>query len=151
VYNYAGQSGPTAAFGDFNTQPKWQGNALLTYTNNPFTGVVQIRYIGPGKYGILDSNTGLPLVAAGQPGYSPAYPASINTNSVAAAMYVNVALSYTFPFFSGDSRSVQVFGTLNNAFNKYPPVAPGGNGYPTNPVYFDTYGRVWRAGIRLQF
>jgi len=46
---------------------------------------------------------------------------------------------------------MQVFGTLNNALNKYPPTAPGGNGYPTNPAYFDTYGRTWRAGVRLQF
>ena len=30
--NYAGQSGPTGAFGGFNTEPKWQGNAFLTYT-----------------------------------------------------------------------------------------------------------------------
>jgi iron complex outermembrane recepter protein len=30
--NYAGQSGPTAAFGSFNTAPKWQGNAFATYT-----------------------------------------------------------------------------------------------------------------------
>jgi hypothetical protein len=29
-------------------------------------------------------------------------------------------------------------------------VAPGGNGYPTNPVYFDTYGRTWRAGVRVK-
>ncbi len=150
-YNYAGQSGPTAAFGDFNTEPKWQGNAFITYNNDSFTGVVQIRYVGPGRYGIADSNTGLPLVGPGQGGYSPAYPGSINTNSVAAATYVNVALSYTLPFWRGASQSIQVFGTLNNAFNKYPPVAPGGNGYPTNPVYFDTYGRTWRAGVRLQF
>jgi outer membrane receptor protein involved in Fe transport len=150
-YNYAGQSGPTAAFGDFNTEPKWQGNAFVTYANDGFTGVLQIRYVGPGRYAIADSNTGLPLIAPGEGGYSAAYPGSINTNSVASATYVNVALNYTLPFWTGTSQSIQVFGTLDNAFNKYPPVAPGGNGYPTNPVYFDTYGRTWRAGVRLQF
>ena len=151
VYNYAGQSGPTAAFGDFNTEPKWQGNAFITYATGPFTGVLQVRYIGPGKFGEVDTNTGLPFVAANQAGYSTSYAASINNNSVASATYFNVALTYTLPFWNGANQSMQVFGTLNNALNKYPPVAPGGNGYPTNPVYFDTYGRTWRAGVRLQF
>jgi hypothetical protein len=35
--------------------------------------------------------------------------------------------------------------------NKNPPVAPGGNGYPTNPVYFDTYGMTWKVGVRATF
>lgn len=150
VYNYAGQSGPTAAFGDFNTAPKWQGNAFLTYLNGPFTGVLQVRYIGPGRYGIVDPNTGLPLIGPNQPGYSTTYGASINNNSVSSATYLNLALSYTLPFFRSDTRSVQVFGTVDNLLNKDPPIAPGGNGYPTNPVYFDTYGRTWRAGVRVQ-
>lgn len=147
VYNYAGQSGPTAAFGDFNTVPKWQGNAFLTYLNGPFTGVLQLRYIGPGRYGTVDPNTGLPLIGPNQPGFSNTYAGSINTNSVSSATYLNVALSYTLPFFS----SVQLFGSISNLLDKDPPVAPGGNGYPTNPVYFDTYGRTWRLGLRAQF
>jgi iron complex outermembrane receptor protein len=150
AYNYAGQTGPTGAFGDFNTVPKWQGNAFITYANGPFTGVIQIRYVGSGTYGVVDSGTGLPLIGPGQPGYSTTYAASINNNTVASATYMNLALNYTLPFFNTNGRSLQVFGTLQNVFNKWPPVAPGGNGYPTNPVYFDTYGRTWRAGVRLQ-
>jgi hypothetical protein len=149
AYNYAGQSGPTGAFGDFNTVPKWQANAFITYANGPFTCVIQVRYVGSGTYGVVDSGTGLPLIGAGEPGYSPTYAASINNNTVASATYMNLSPNYTLPFFNTDGRSLQVFGTLQNVFNKWPPVAPGGNGYPTNPVYFDTYGRTWRAGVRL--
>jgi iron complex outermembrane recepter protein len=149
TYNFAGQSGPTGAFGDYNTVPKWQGNAFVTYTNGPFVGVIQVRYIGSGKYGIVDSNTGLPLIGAGEPGYSTTYGASINNNTVASATYMNISLNYTLPFFNTNGRSMQVFGSLANVFNKWPPVAPGGNGYPTNPVYFDTFGRTWKAGVRL--
>jgi iron complex outermembrane recepter protein len=148
-YNFAGQSGPTGAFGDFNTVPKWQGNAFVTYANGPFTGVIQVRYVGSGKYGIIDSGTGLPLIGAGEPGYSTSYAASINNNNVASATYMNLSLNYTLPFFNTDGRSLQVFGSLQNVFDKSPPVAPGGNGYPTNPVYFDTFGRTWKAGVRL--
>jgi len=150
TYNYAGVTGPTGAFGDFNTLPKWQGNAFMTYTNAAFTGVLQARVIGSGKYGEIDTNTGLPLLGPGQAGYSTTYPASINNNSVGGAVYWNLTLTYTLPFFNENGRSLQVFGVLDNIFNRFPPVAPGGNGYPTNPVYFDTYGRTWKAGVRLQ-
>ena len=47
-------------------------------------------------------------------------------------------------------EGIELFGSINNVLDKDPPVAPGGNGYPTNPVYFDTYGRVWRAGVRVR-
>lgn len=152
TFNYAGQSGPTGAFGSFNAVPKWQGTAFITYTNGPFNGVVQVHYIGSGKYGTVDSNTGLPLCGPGDPGYATASAtcASINNNSVDSATYVTLSLNYTLPFFNDNDRSLQLFGTVSNLFNKDPPIAPGGNGYPTNPVYFDTYGRTWRLGVRLQ-
>jgi hypothetical protein len=150
VYNYAGQTGPTGAFGDFNTLPRWQGNAFLTYNNGPVTAVLQARVIGSGAYAVVDSNSNRPLVAPGQAGYDPTKPNSINDNSVASATYFNFSINYTLPFFNQDARSLQVFGTLQNMFNRDPPVAPGGKGYPTNPVYFDTYGRTWRVGVRMQ-
>lgn len=111
-----------------------------------------MHYIGSGKYGTVDSNTGLPLCGPGDPGYATASAtcASINNNSVDSATYVTLSLNYTLPFFNDNDRSLQLFGTVSNLFNKDPPIAPGGNGYPTNPVYFDTYGRTWRLGVRLQ-
>jgi len=35
--------------------------------------------------------------------------------------------------------------------DKDPAVAPGGNAFPTNPVFFDTIGRRLRAGVRFNF
>jgi len=151
TFNYAGVTGPTGAFGDFNTLPKWQGNAFITYTSGPLVGVIQAHVIGSGKYGEVDPNTGLVLLGPGQAGYSTTYPASINNNNVGGATYWNLTLNYTLPFFNQGNQSLQLFGALDNLFNRYPPVAPGGNGYPTNPVYFDTFGRTWRAGVRLKF
>jgi hypothetical protein len=58
-----------------------------------------------------------------------------------------VNLSASYKFF--DDR-FELFGSLDNAFDKKPVIAPGGNGYPTNPVYFDTYGRTWRVGVRVR-
>jgi outer membrane receptor protein involved in Fe transport len=142
--NYAGQTGPTAAFGSFNTSPHWQGNLIMTGKQGPFTGTVQVRYVGKGRFETLTATGGTPL-DPGDSGYDNTNINSINTNSVASATYVNVSASYDI------LEGVQLFGSLNNLFDKDPPVAPGGNGYPTNPVYFDTYGRTFRVGARVNF
>jgi outer membrane receptor protein involved in Fe transport len=142
--NYAGQTGPTAAFGGFNTSPRWQSNFFTTYATGPVTATVQVRYIGQGKYETLSAFGG-EAIAPGEAGYSTTNPNSISNNSVASATYVN--LSGTFAV----NQHLQVFASINNLLNKDPPVAPGGNGYPTNPVYFDTYGLTWKAGIRGKF
>ena len=45
---------------------------------------------------------------------------------------------------------IQVFGSVNNLIDRAPVIAPGGNGFPTNPVYFDTFGRTFRIGARVK-
>jgi iron complex outermembrane recepter protein len=142
--DYAGQTGPTAAFGGFNTSPRWQSNFFMTYATRRLTTTLQVRWVGPGTYETLSAFGGA-AVAPGEPGYSTTNPNSINTNSVASAYYVNLSGSYDL------TDHLSLFAAINNLFNKSPPVAPGGNGYPTNPVYFDTYGLTWRAGVRLKF
>jgi iron complex outermembrane recepter protein len=142
--DYAGQSGPTSAFGGFNTSPRWQSNFFLTYGNGPFTTTLQVRWIGRGTFESITAFGGTP-VAPGKAGYSTTNPNSINNNSVASATYLNLSGSYDV------GEHVNVFATIDNLLNKTPPVAPGGNGYPTNPVYFDTYGLTWKVGVRVNF
>ena len=142
--DYAGQTGPTAAFGGFNTSPRWQSNLFMTYASGPLTTTLQVRWIGRGSYEAITGFGGAP-VAPGDPGYATTSTNSINNNSVASATYLNLSGSYDI----GDH--VSVFVALDNLLNKNPPVAPGGNGYPTNPVYFDTYGMVWKVGVRAKF
>jgi len=142
--DYAGQSGPTAAFGGFNTSPRWQSNFFVTYSNGPLTATAQVRWIGRGTYEVLSAYGGV-AVAPGDPGYSTTNPNSINTNSVASATYINLSATYDV------TKNVSLFATIDNLLNKDPPVAPGGNGYPTNPVYFDTLGMTWKFGVRAKF
>ena len=142
--DYAGQTGPTAAFGGFNTSPRWQSNFFATYANGPFTGTVQVRWIGPGTFEAITAAGGAPI-APGDAGYSSTNPNSINTNSVASATYLNLSASYDF------NAHVTAFTAITNVLNRAPPLAPGGNGYPTNPVYFDTFGMTWRVGIKASF
>ncbi len=142
--NYAGQTGPTGAFGGFNTSPRWQSNFFATYANGPFSGTVQVRWIGPGTFEAVTPLLGSP-VAPGDPGYATTNANSINNNSVASATYLNLSGSYDI------GTHVSVFASIENVLNRAPPLAPGGNGYPTNPVYFDTYGMTWRVGVKATF
>jgi iron complex outermembrane recepter protein len=142
--DWAGQSGPTGAFGGFNTSPRWQSNLFVTYANGPLTAVAQLRYIGSGSYEAQTALLGAPL-APGDAGYATTNPNSINNNTVASAVYLNLSGSYDV------TNHFSVFASVNNVLNKDPPIAPGGNGYPTNPVYFDTYGLTWKVGFRAKF
>jgi len=143
--DYAGQSGPTGAFGGFNTSPRWQSNFFVTYAAGPLTTTLQMRWIGPGRFEAQTAAPFGPPVAPGEPGYTSTSPYSINTNSVASAYYLNLSGSYDV------TDHLSLFASIDNLLNKDPPVAPGGNGYPTNPVYFDTYGLTWKAGVRVKF
>jgi iron complex outermembrane receptor protein len=89
--------------------------------------------------------SGGPPIDPSDPGYDPTDPNSISDNSVDDAIYVNLAASFDV------TEEIQVFGSLNNAFDKDPVIAPGGNNFPTNPVYFDTFGRTFRVGARVKF
>jgi len=151
VLNNAGVSGPTAAFGYFNTSPKWQANAFVTYSRDPFSLTVQARWVGPGKFGLINPDTSQPYVAPGDPGYSTTDINSINDNHMPGAVYINLSGSVQIPISKDADRKLELFGSVTNLFDKDPPAAPGGNGYPTNPVYFDTLGRAVRIGVRFQY
>ena len=110
----------------------------------PFSGTVGVRYIGAGVLEAVTAYGGLP-VTPGMPGYSTTNPNSISDNHVPSAFYVNLSASYDV------TKNVTFFTNINNLFNKTPVIAPGGNGYPTNPVYFDTYGMTWKVGVRARF
>lgn len=140
--DYAGQSGPVASFGSFNTQPKWQARAFLTYAKDRFTSTLETRYVGSGTLNAtwFESPPGDP---------SNSRLLSVNDNSVDDAYYLSWSGSYDFD--RADGNAIQLFWVINNLLDKEPPIAPGGNAYPTNPVFFDTLGLRYRAGVRISF
>lgn len=143
--NYHGQSGPVASFGGFNTQPDWQARVFLTYSLDRFTTTLETRYIGEGTLNALWFDS--PAGAASNTQIN-----SVTDNSVDSMFYLTLSGSYKLPVhFLGSDRSVEVFGVINNLLDSDPPVAPGGNSYPTNPVFFDTYGARFRVGMRVEF
>jgi outer membrane receptor protein involved in Fe transport len=63
--------------------------------------------------------------------------------------------AYTFEDL-GTVSGLQIYGVVNNLFDKEPPIAAGtGNGGNTNggtnAIYFDTMGRSFRLGVRANF
>jgi outer membrane receptor protein involved in Fe transport len=146
--NYAGQSGPSTS-ADFFPTPEWMWNALISYSTDRFNTTLTVRHVGAG---ILSAER----IGPEDPGYSPSIANSITTNRVKGATYYNVAMSYKIPLGADDEQYIEVFGTIENLFDKRPPVAPSADAinpaaYPTNPVFFDTFGMRWKAGARLRF
>lgn len=141
--NYAGQSGPVASFGGFNTSPEWQATAWLTYSRDRFSSTFETRYIGSGDLNALWTES-----PAGAP--SNTLPFTVTDNRVDSRLYFSWSGSYDFRGSDSD-RSLQLFWVVNNLLDEDPPIAPGGNLYPTNPVFFDTVGRRFRAGVRMAF
>jgi len=148
--DYAGQSGPVVDGGDFNPTPKWMWNLLVGYDTGRFNFTATVRHVGKG---ILNAD----WIGPEDDGYAPTLRNSVTTNRVKAATYVNLAFSYALPVGVGDRSEVEIFGGIDNLFDKKPPIAPGGGvsvgatAYPTNPTYFDTFGMRWKAGIRASF
>jgi outer membrane receptor protein involved in Fe transport len=141
--DYRGQSGPVASFGSFNTQPDWQARAWVTYARDRFTSTFETRYVGSGKLNTLwlDSPPGTA---------SNTLPLSVSDNSVDDAYYLSWSGSYDFTQ-TGQDSALQLFWVVNNLLDEDPAIAPGGNAYPTNPVFFDTIGRRLRVGVRFAF
>ncbi len=141
--DYQNQSGPVASFGGFNTSPEWQARAWVTYAKQRFTTTFETRYIGAGKLNALwtESPPGSP---------SNTQLNTVNDNSVDDAYYFAWSGSLDLGR-SNQGKGTQLFWAVNNLLDKDPPIAPGGNVYPTNPVYFDTLGRRIRVGVRFTF
>jgi outer membrane receptor protein involved in Fe transport len=133
----AGQTGGLLSSG----VPDWLLNAYVTYAREPFSVTLQGRFVDSG---VVDATR----IDPSDPGYAPTVLNSTNDNHVASAFYANLFGSFNVPAFK--DQQLQVFGVVNNLFDKTPPFAPEGQ-YPTNPTYFDQIGRTYRLGVRLSF
>jgi outer membrane receptor protein involved in Fe transport len=127
----------------FNTSPNWQATAWLTYSRDRLTTTLETRYIGSGSLNAQRFDS-----PPGDPSNTQLF--SMTTNSVDDRYYLAWSGSYDIPLASSDN-GMQAFWTIQNLLDEDPPVAPGGNVYPTNPVFFDTIGRRYRVGVRFGF
>ena len=65
-------------------------------------------------------------------------------------------LSGTYNFELAGGHMMQLWGSINNLTDEDPPMTGGGVGFDpgiggTNPIFYDTAGRFWRVGLRMNF
>jgi outer membrane receptor protein involved in Fe transport len=134
VGDRVGQTGYRA--GTTTGVPNWTADATVGWTINRFTLTGHARFISAGKLDVL-------LVGPEDPGYSITATNSVNSNRVASRTYFDLAGNFKL------TPTVELFGAINNLFDKDPPLAASAQG-GTNQVYFDPIGRYFKAGVRVR-
>src|SRR5690606_20087781 len=104
------------------------------------TLTTQARWVKEGdvyadRFGPNDSN------------YNPNAINSISDNSLPNYVVWNLSGSYDFEISGMD---MQLFGTVNNLFDKEPPLSGTGVG-GASATFYDTIGRNFRVGLRVDF
>jgi outer membrane receptor protein involved in Fe transport len=128
--------------GDWRPAPDWAGQFLASYLNGPFTTTLQARYVSSGKIYPVHERVG-----PQDPGYNPDAANSIDDNR--APSYVVWSLNASYDFRVGGT-TLQLFGSVQNLLDKDPPLLGNGTG-GTNPIFYDTVGRQYRVGLRMDF
>lgn len=118
--------------------PDYTINGFLTYQGNPFSAQLQVRHISPGRYSVTN-------IGPDEEGYSPLLPNSISNNRVPGVTYFNVNFQMKV------NPQFELFGVVNNLFDKDPPRNLPSSFGPTNPVLYDVLGRAYRMGVRVNF
>jgi outer membrane receptor protein involved in Fe transport len=148
VVNIVGQTGNSNSFlSDNQAQPKWTGSLTGSYQTGGLNITGQVRFI---THGIMDyNNVGGGVNARGNP--------VLARSEVPSYQVFSLSGQYSFENV-GVLNGLQVFGVVDNVFNKQPPFAAGitqfglanANG-GTNATFFDTLGRMYRVGVRMTF
>lgn len=135
LQSFAGQpvlklAGATDTGGALVPFPKLKATLSASYENGPFGLFVQERVLGKMKFGPTSfyEERGLPAV-----------------------WYTDATVTMKIP---GHGGNIEFFGTVNNIFNKQPPVFTDqlpGTRYPTIQGLYDIMGRYYTAGIRFRF
>jgi len=115
--------------------PRWRGNLTVDYSNGPFGITIGEQYIGKMRLDIPGQTTKVYFV----------------NDRVKPVWYTDLALRFTVPHGNGN---FELFGNVNNLFDKKPPLIPGtipGVNLPTNIAVYDFIGRAFTAGVRFKF
>jgi outer membrane receptor protein involved in Fe transport len=114
---------------------KWLVNGIVNYDIGPVGANVVARFVSGGKY-----NTTY------RPGdIDPRF------EDVASMITFDAGARYRLESFGG---SPELYLNIANVFDKSPPLVPPAAsliGFQTNSTLYDTMGRYFTAGLRLQF
>lgn len=136
VKEYSGATGQVS--GNLG-MPRWRADTVITYAQRLYSVTAHLNYV---PRSLLNPD----WIGAEQDGYSPYLANSVNYNHVSSAFYLDLNARVTL--LGGDGHKVELFGGVNNVFNRAPPpeLAWGGN-----PVYYDNIGRIYKIGLRADW
>jgi iron complex outermembrane receptor protein len=112
--------------------PQHRINLQANFADGPFSLSGQVRYIGEMK------RTRTPGVFYENP-------------TIEAVTYVDLTATYEFMV---SEHKFDAFLTINNLFDKEPPLLPNGQPgqqYPTSQAIYDVVGRYFTTGLRFEF
>ena len=128
-FDFAGSMGSDSQYGGI---PKLHFNFAATYSDGPWSGTLQTRYIGTAK-----------LNNAWQTG------AQVDNNAVSAIAYLDMRGTYKW------NDNIQFYGSIDNALDTPPPEIVGTNtnnlSLNTSASVYDILGRLYHAGVRFNF
>ncbi len=151
-YEDTGSSPPTDTVGanGGSGPPKWRYRLSATYTNDPVRVTLTGRGISAGVY----ANTNIECTTSCPD--SSSLNRTVNDNHVPGALYLDAALTYKILDIDQDGAGVDAYLNVRNLMNKDPALVaqgPGGVAFstpPSNPLYYDSLGRMFRAGVRFR-
>lgn len=120
--------------------PDWKWLAIQSYENDTFSLTIQERWFSDGVFGnqYVVCQSACPVSTGNHP--------TIDRNYMKGAFYVDVGGSYNV------TSNVRAYFKIDNLLNQDPEPSPQTNtGLDVNPALYDTLGRTFRAGVRLNF
>jgi outer membrane receptor protein involved in Fe transport len=151
-----------ALFSNYSPTPRISGNMYMTYRKNAFSITGQVRYIGSGKlsnqrlwYGPGETaryvdNSGVVQYAS----WGPALNQTITSNNLPSWATLNVNFDYDFSrsrLQMDRFESLRVYLNITNIGDRIPDFFSGNGTAGINSTFFSTQGRMYNAGVRMQF
>ena len=145
-HNLVGQIRTSVFIPGLTPSPKWTGNVIASYMMGDLTTSLSARYIGGAN---LDNTW---CDNADCPSYQDENGnflfGSVDDNRVDP--YMNFSLNVGYDLRLASVKQFQLFGSVNNLFDKSPPFTGGGISGATSSFH-DIMGRAYRFGVRMRF
>lgn len=116
--------------------PHWRGSLSVDYSTETFGVTISEQFVGKMDRFL---NASAPLLS------------NFTNPGVGSVFYTDLSMRYRVPQGNG---YLEIFGTVNNLFDRDPPLLPGitpGVNLPTNFSTYDIVGRSFTAGVRFKF
>jgi len=120
--------------------PHWKLYETQTYSTDRWSITFSENWISDGRLNTqyIQCSTGCPVPTANSP--------TVNYNVIPGAFYFNVGGTFNL------NENWQLFGRIDNVTNVDPPAIPSAapnTSMGVNPALYDTIGRLYRIGIRV--